>query len=82
MACLTNRQRRKFATGPSDPPLEKPKPGHVLAQVIQRAEPWEHPLILERLERKYLVEGNLELLREVRAYRRMLMEQAKPPRAK
>ncbi len=66
---------------PSDPPLI-PRPGERLALILAKIPAWEHPIVLERMERKYLAEGTLDLLREVKAYRRLLEEQAKPPRSK
>jgi len=56
------------------------KPGQRLERVLSQLPLHEHPTILDNLERKYRAEGALDMLREVKAYRRLSAEA--PPRAK
>ena len=53
---------------PSDPPRRN-KPGRHLAHLMEQAQPEQRHIILDYLEKKYLAEGDLSLLREVKAYR-------------
>ncbi len=61
----------------SEPPNSL-KPGQRLEQKMADMEPHERPLFLDFLERKYRTAGDLEMLREIRAYR--ALASASPPR--
>ena len=64
---------------PSAPPRRN-KPGRHLAHLMEQAKPEQRHTILDYLERKYLAEGDLSLLREVRAYRSLTAHSLIRPR--
>ena len=51
------------------PPPSNLKPGERLAQVIQRIPLQERSAFLDSLEKEFRASGDLEMLREIRAYR-------------
>ena len=53
------------------PQPDKPKPGRQLEQVIQRFPIQKHPAFLDHLERKYRAAADLDMLREIKAYRQL-----------
>jgi hypothetical protein len=51
--------------------VDKPKPGQILAKILNEMPPQDRPQFLDHLERKYRAESDLMMLRELKAYHEM-----------
>ena len=63
---------------------DKAKPGETLHKILAEMPAHDRPLFLQHLEEKYREQGDFEMLREIREYKRRQMDaqpSTKPPEA-